>query len=327
MVEVIRQIVVPNGLAQQGGYSVPPYTSIHAHSTGNPNSSMANERDYLANHYNDAFYTHLVGFNPATGRAEAWQVAEKNQGAWDLGSYNGNANGYASIEFVEGSIQNQDQFNQAYKVYVELLRQLADEAGAKKVLDPQAAIATAGAGYIVTHNFASKNGFGSSHVDPLQFLAKWGVSYDQFKKDIANGVGDVTHSAPQASNPAPAPAAPAPQQTGAIAQFKANGNAFTAYNGFRADEIKQVNGIWQAINYDLAGGRNFDWTTNGIPLDILDNVTRGNQAATQVGDTLKFNSANNHGTIDAYDPDSNGVGITYGKYGMVWFNADAFIKL
>ena len=118
---------------------------------------------------------------------------------------------------------------------------------------------------------------------------------------------------------------PAPK--GAIGKFKANGNAFTAYNGFRADEIKQVNGIWQAINYGLAGGRNFSWTNNGIPLDILDNVTRGNQAATKVGDTLKFNGANNHGTIDQYDPASNGVGITYGKYGMVWFNADAFIKL
>lgn len=113
----------------------------------------------------------------------------------------------------------------------------------------------------------------------------------------------------------------------AIKQFKANGNAFTAYNGFRADEIKQVNGIWQAINYGLAGGRNFSWTNNGIPLDIVDNVTRGNQAPTRVGDTLKFNGANNHGTIDQYDPASNGVGITYGKYGMVWFNADAFIKL
>jgi len=130
------------------------------------------------------------------------------------------------------------------------------------------------------------------------------------------------------ANVAPASApAPAPQATGAIAQFKANGNAFTAYNGFRADEIKQVNGIWQAINYDLAGGRNFSWTNNGIPLDILDNVTRGNQAPTQVGDTLKFNGANNHGTIDQYDPASNGVGITYGKYGMVWFDANAFIKL
>ena len=286
---------------------------------------MANERDYLANHYNDAFYTHLVGFNPATGRAEAWQVAEKNQGAWDLGSYNGNANGYASIEFVEGSIKNQDQFNQAYKVYVELSRQLADEAGAKKILDPQAAITTAGAGYIVTHNFASRNGFGSSHVDPIQFLAKWGVSYDQFKNDIANGVGDIQPSAP--AQPAPAPVAPQPQATGAIQAFKNAGNNFTAYNGFRADEIKQVNGIWQAINYDLAGGRDFNWTLNGVPLDILDNVTRGNQAATQVGDTLKFNGNHNHGTIDDYDNASNAVGIKFGNYGEIWFNADAFLKL
>lgn len=325
MVDVIRQIVVPNGLAQQGGYSVPPYTSVHAHDTGNPNSSMANERDYLANHYNDAFYTHLVGFNPATGRAEAWQVAEKNQGAWDLGSYNGNANGYASVEFVGGSIKNQDQFNQAYKVYVELLRQLADEAGAKKILDPQSAIATAGAGYIVTHNFASRNGFGSSHIDPLNFLASWGVSYDQFKNDIANGVGDAQPSAP--AQPAPAPVAPQPQATGAIQAFKNAGNNFTAYNGFRADEIKQVNGIWQAINYDLAGGRDFSWTNNGVPLDILDNVTRGNQAATQVGDTLKFNGNYNHGTIDDYDNASNAVGIKFGNYGEIWFNADAFLKL
>lgn len=55
---------------------------------------------------------------------------------------------------------------------------------------------------------------------------------------------------------------PAPK--GAIGKFKANGNAFTAYNGFRADEIKQVNGIWQAINYGLAGGRNFNWVKANV---------------------------------------------------------------
>ena len=135
-------------------------------------------------------------------------------------------------------------------------------------------------------------------------------------------VGKVTNTSSKASSTSK----PATSSS-AIKQFKANGNAFTAYNGFRADEIKQVNGIWQAINYSLAGGRNFSWTNNGIPLDIVDNVTRGNQAPTRVGDTLKFNGANNHGTIDQYDPASNGVGITYGNYGIIWFNADAFIKL
>lgn len=118
---------------------------------------------------------------------------------------------------------------------------------------------------------------------------------------------------------------PAPK--GAIDQFKANGNAFTAYNGFRADEIKQVNGIWQAINYDLAGGRNFDWTNNGIPWALVDNTSRSNSENVRVGDYVKFDSNNNNGTIDQYDPASNGVGITYGKYGIIWFDADALIKL
>lgn len=122
-----------------------------------------------------------------------------------------------------------------------------------------------------------------------------------------------------------APAKPAPK--GAIDKFKANGNAFTAYNGFRVDEIKQVNGIWQLINYNLAGGKNFNWTFNGIPWALVDNTSRSNAENVRVGDYVKFDGNNNHGTIDQYDPASNGVGITYGKYGMVWFDADAFIKL
>jgi len=66
---------------------------------------------------------------------------------------------------------------------------------------------------------------------------------------------------------------------------------------------------------------------NGIPLDIVDNVTRGNQLATQVGDMVVFNKSYNHGTIDDYDNASNAVGIKYGDYGEIWFNADTFIKL
>ena len=113
----------------------------------------------------------------------------------------------------------------------------------------------------------------------------------------------------------------------AIKQFKANGNAFTAYNGFRVDEIKKVNGIMQLINYNLAGGKNFNWTFNGIPWALVDNTSRSNAENVRVGDYVKFDSNNNNGTIDDYDNASNGVGITYGKYGIIWFDADAFIKL
>lgn len=121
---------------------------------------------------------------------------------------------------------------------------------------------------------------------------------------------------------------PAPNQpvSSAIQSFKNAGGVFTAYKTFRVDKIAQVNGIWQMINYALAGGKDANFTSNGIPLDIVDNVTRGN-APTQVGDSMKFSSGYDNGTIDEYDTASNGVGIVFGEYGIIWFNADAFIKL
>jgi len=311
-----QDIVVPFNYVKSNSGLVPPFPQVHLHSTGNPRASVQNERDYLAGHYNEANYTHLVGIT--NGEVDIRQVMNTNGGGWDLGG-DWNWDGYASIEFAEGSIRSQDDFNKAYPAYIWLARQLAKEAGAGNTIDNQNTSGTK------THNYASATGHGSDHVDPIAFLAKWGVSRDKLNADIVNGVGD--NSAPVSAPVVTSAPTPAPAPKGAIGQFKVNGNAFTAYNGFRADEIKQVNGIWQAINYDLAGGRNFDWTNNAIPLDILDNVTRGNQAPTRAGDTLKFNGANNQGTIDQYDPASNGVGITYGKYGMVWFNADAFIKL
>ena len=114
--------------------------------------------------------------------------------------------------------------------------------------------------------------------------------------------------------------------TSAIKKFKNAGNRFTAYKSFRVDKIAYVNGCWQAINYDLAGGKDASWTTNGIPLAILDNVTRGNYRATQVGDTVKFKAGYNYGTIDRYDNASNGAGIVEGAYGIIWYNADSLLR-
>ncbi|MGK4016737.1 GH25 family lysozyme [Weissella paramesenteroides] len=114
--------------------------------------------------------------------------------------------------------------------------------------------------------------------------------------------------------------------TSAIKKFKAVGNRFTAYKSFRVDKIAYVNGMWQAINYDMAGGKDASWTANGIPLAMLDNVTRGNYAATHVGDQVKFMRGYNYGTIDQYDNSSNGTGIKEGTYGMVWYNANALLN-
>ncbi|WP_431060967.1 GH25 family lysozyme [Weissella paramesenteroides] len=145
------------------------------------------------------------------------------------------------------------------------------------------------------------------------------VLYDNFftaGTDKNAVVPDMTPSKPVVNKP----------DTSAIRQFKNAGNRFTAYKGFRVDKIAYVNGMWQAINYDLAGGKDASWTANGIPLAILDNVTRGNYRATRVGDMVKFEAGYNYGTIDRYDNASNGAGIVEGVYGNIWYNANELLN-
>ncbi len=129
------------------------------------------------------------------------------------------------------------------------------------------------------------------------------------------------------TNPQPTLSKPDVSDTNAITQFKADGNKFTAYNTFKVDEIKFHNGIWQFVSYQLNGDKDINWDANGIPLSVVDNVTRGNDASTQIGDTVKFNASYNHGTIDEYHNETNAIGIDTGGYGIIWYNADAFLKI
>lgn len=308
-------IVVPNGYVYRQSALQPGFHQIHTHSTGNPTASVQNERDYLAGHYNAANYTHLVGIT--NGAVDIRQVMNTNGGAWDVGG-DWNWETYAAIEFAEGSIKSQADFNKAYPAYIWLARYLAKQAGITYTIDNLNTIG------IKSHNYASATGHGSDHVDPIPFLAKWGVSRDKFNRDLVNGVGDDTPVAPQTVTPtAPINNQPA---SSSIQAFQNVGNHFTNTKTFKVDKIAQVNGIWQMINYALAGGTDANWTNNGIPLDIVDNLTRG-MSPTQLGDVMRFSAGYDNGTIDKYDTATNGVGIVFGKYGIIWFNADAFIKL
>lgn len=308
-------IVVPNGYVYQQSALQPGFHQIHMHSTGNPTASVQNERDYLAGHYNAANYTHLVGIT--NGNVDIRQVMNTNGGAWDVGG-DWNWETYAAIEFSEGSIKSQADFNKAYPAYIWLARYLAKQAGITYTIDNLNTIG------IKSHNYASATGHGSDHVDPIPFLAKWGVSRDKFNRDLVNGVGDDTPVAPQPVTPSK----PANNQpvSSSIQAFKNAGNHFTNTKTFKVNALKDVNGGYQMINYNLAGGKDADWTNNGIPLDIVDNLTRG-MSPTQVGDVMRFSRGYDNGAIDKYDVSTNGVGIVFGKYGIIWFNADAFIKL
>lgn len=70
-----------------------------------------------------------------------------------------------------------------YKLYVELLRQLAVEGGIPVTLDTDdlAGIKTH---YYCTYHQPNNN---SDHVDPYPYLESWGISKAQFKKDIEQG--------------------------------------------------------------------------------------------------------------------------------------------
>ena len=155
----------------------PPYRQVHAHSTGNRGSTAQNEYDYMMRKdLNSGFYTHVVG----NGRVI--QTAPINRGAWDVGG-DFNAETYAAVELIE-SHKTKEEFMVDYPIYVDLLRRLATEGGIPTTLDSDD---LAG---IKTHAYCTANqpNNGSDHIDPYPYLAKWGISKEQFKKDVEKGI-------------------------------------------------------------------------------------------------------------------------------------------
>ena len=162
----------------QIGYA--PYHQVHAHSTGNRNSTAQNEADYhMRRSVESGFFSHVVG----NGRV--MQVGPVNQGAYDVGG-GWNYETYAAVELIE-SHSTQEEFMEDYRLYIQLLRDLADEAGLPKTLDSSALEG------IKSHEYCTynqPNNF-SDHVDPYPYLAKWGISREQFKHDIENGLEEI----------------------------------------------------------------------------------------------------------------------------------------
>lgn len=164
---------IRQGLPQVG---VAPYGQIHLHSTGNRNSTAQNEADYHDRRpVNSGFFSHVVG------NGIAIQTAPTNRGAYDVGG-GWNSWGYAHLELIE-SHKTKAEFMKDYKIYVELARDLAKEAGIPLKLD-------SGNTGLITHEYATKHqpNNGSDHVDPYPYLAKWGITRAQFKKDMENGL-------------------------------------------------------------------------------------------------------------------------------------------
>ena len=213
----------------QVGYA--PYGQVHAHSTGNPRSTAQNEADYFHNKdIKTGFYTHVVG----NGRVI--QLAEVNRGAWDVGG-GWNQWGYASVELIE-SHANKAEFMRDYKIYCELLHDLAKQAGLPTTVDQ-------GNTGIITHNYASHHqpNNGSDHVDPIPYLAKWGINLAQFRSDVVNAKSNNKPSTAPAGKPHPSPA-------GSIDKFAKQGDKIIC-DGWVY--VPQISGYNYAILLDEKG--------------------------------------------------------------------------
>jgi hypothetical protein len=113
------------------------------------------------------------------------------------------------------------------------------------------------------------------------------ANWNAYKQRVADALGGTF-------NPAPTPT---PQDPGAGTATSDAVRMFLAgevqWNGkeFKADMVEQVNGLWQAISFELAGATNaseVDWTLNGVPLSRVTRTNNPDQAHFNTGDTFKF---------------------------------------
>ncbi len=104
------------------------------------------------------------------------------------------------------------------------------------------------------------------------------------------------------------------------------GEYFKARKAYRVDEMKFVNGVWQVVNYELAGGRDFSWVYNGFGVDSTDKVdANGNITPDQelsVGSYFRLHSDH----IKVVDANDSGVALDT-RYGRVWVDASTLTEV
>lgn len=122
------------------------------------------------------------------------------------------------------------------------------------------------------------------------------------------------------------PSVPVQPNNSNIDQILNKGEYFKARVAYRVDEFEYVHGVEQVINYELAGGKDFNWYWNGIGIASIDKVDKnGNITADQkidVGDYFRFHSDR----IKVEDASDNGVALGT-RYGLVWVSAETLIEV
>lgn len=157
----------------QGSSALAYHYYIIMHDVGAESGAAANA-NYLHNNWQSAYTTFVVGDG-----GQCFEVGEPGYVSW--GALN--ANPYAPIQIELGRTYNRAQFIKDYTTYINVARYYAKQYGIPLTLDAGGA----GTPGVKSHNWVTEN-IGGSHVDPYGYLASWGIGYNQFASDIANGV-------------------------------------------------------------------------------------------------------------------------------------------
>lgn len=149
---------------------------IILHESGNDNdrndpNAILHEVQYMHNNYQSAYVQYFVG-----GGGKIYQIGEPGYVSWGALE----ANPYAPIQIELARTSDPETFRKDYETYISLARYYASIYDIPLTLDE-------GGRGIKTHNWVTNN-YGGDHVDPYGYFASWGITKDQLKNDIENGI-------------------------------------------------------------------------------------------------------------------------------------------
>lgn len=101
--------------------------------------------------------------------------------------------------------------------------------------------------------------------------------------------------------------------------FRNGNNRFFIGSAFKILDRQTFDGIDQ-VHLQGITLEPFDWFNNGIPLNLLIDLTSQNF---QIGDMVKFAPGYNSGTIDNYSDALQGCQINFGDGANIWFDSKA----
>ncbi|EIT83764.1 N-acetylmuramoyl-L-alanine amidase [Fictibacillus macauensis ZFHKF-1] len=166
-------------------HGVGAYEGVVSHCTDSSNRSggdtPSKERAYEARTFNQAFVHFFVGVE--NGDAVILQVASTDYGAYGAGPV-------ANKRFVHVELCMYDDealFSKAYDAYVYVLAKLLHD----RKLDVTKAAAD-GSGTLWSHKDVNKFLGGTTHEDPIAYLAEHNISWNQHVKNVASQYSSLT---------------------------------------------------------------------------------------------------------------------------------------